>query len=256
VVSCGYVKKDEHKTRRRVAASCGHRLPMPVIAGIDSCPGGWLAVLVTFYEEVVAEEHFLLENFMELSGIDPSPSHIAVDIPIGLLEEPLQGGRECDRVARKVLGQPRSSSVFSPPVRSSLDCSTFEEGREYGLNMQSFGILPKVRELDRIMTPALQSRIREAHPEISFFTLAGLASAEAGKKKAEGRDERAALLNQYFFQVHEGLSRFPRSKATTDDILDAYACAWTAMRLFRGEAGCLPDDPPRDEKDLQMAIWY
>jgi predicted RNase H-like nuclease len=229
---------------------------MPVIAGVDSCPGGWLAVLVTFYEEVVAEEHFLLENFMELSSLEPPPSYIAVDIPIGLLGEPLKGGRECDRVARKVLGQPRSSSVFSPPVRPSLECSTFEEGRKFGLNMQSFGILPKVRELDEIMTPQLQSRIREAHPEITFYTLAGLSPAQTGKKKAAGREERTELLKQYFFQVEEGLKRFPASKATADDILDAYACAWSAMRLFRGEAGCLPDDPPRDEKGLQMAIWY
>ncbi|MCJ7498779.1 DUF429 domain-containing protein [bacterium] len=229
---------------------------MPTIAGVDSCPGGWLAVLVTFYEEVVEEEHLLLGSFKELSELDSPPSYIAVDIPIGLLAEPVQGGRECDRVARKVLGQPRSSSIFSPPVRPSLACSTFEEAREYGLNMQSFGILPKVRELDRIMTPGLQSRIREAHPEVSFFALAGLSPARAGKKKAEGRKERVALLNQYFFQVEEGLGRFPASRATADDVLDAYACAWTAMRLFRGEAGYLPDDPERDEKGLQMAIWY
>jgi len=229
---------------------------VPVVAGVDSCPGGWLAVLVTFYDEIVSEEHFLLDSFMELSGLDPSPSHIAVDIPIGLLDEPVKGGRECDRTARQVLGQPRSSSIFSPPVRPSLDCSSFEEGREYGLNLQSFGILPKVKEIDQIMTAQLQSRIREAHPEISFFTLAGLTPAQAGKKKAEGRDERTALLKQYFFQVEEGLGRFPKSRATADDVLDAYACAWTAMRVFRGEAGCLPDEPPRDEKDLQMAIWY
>jgi predicted RNase H-like nuclease len=229
---------------------------MPVVAGVDSCPGGWLAVIVTFYEEVVAEEHILLGNFKELSELVTPPSYIAVDIPIGLLGEPVQGGRECDRVARKILGRPRSSSVFSPPVRPSLDCRTFEEARDYGLNLQSFGILPKVRELDQFMTPDLQSRIREAHPEVSFFTLAGLAPAKAGKKKIEGRDERSALLKQFYFQVEEGLERFPMSKATADDILDAYACAWTAMRLFRGEAGCIPDDPQRDEKGLQMAIWY
>jgi len=229
---------------------------MPTIAGVDSCPGGWMAVLVTFYEEIVSEEHLLLESFRELSRLETPPSYIAVDIPIGLLEEPLQGGRECDRVARKILGQPRSSSVFSPPVRPSLDCSTFDEAREHRLNMQSFGILPKVRELDRIMTPDLQHRIREVHPEISFFTLAGLSPAQAGKKKAEGREERIELLNRYFFQVQEGLGAFPASRATADDVLDAYACAWTAMRIFRGEAGCIPDDPPKDAKGLQMAIWY
>jgi predicted RNase H-like nuclease len=229
---------------------------VPVVAGVDSCPGGWLAVLVTFYEEVVREEHYLLGSFLELPGLDPAPSCVAVDIPIGLLDEPVQGGRECDRAARKILGRPRSSSVFSPPVRPSLKCRTFEEARDYDLNLQSFGILAKVDELDRIMTPDLQYRIREAHPEVSFFTLAGLAPAQTGKKKAEGRNERAALLEQYFYQVQEGLGRFPASKAAADDVLDAYACAWTAMRIFRGEAGCLPDDPPRDQKGLQMAIWY
>ncbi|UCF88988.1 MAG: DUF429 domain-containing protein, partial [bacterium] len=126
----------------------------------------------------------------------------------------------------------------------------------FDLNRQSFGILPKVRELDQIVTPGLQNRVREAHPELSFFTMAGLAPAQSGKKKAEGRDERASLLERHFFQVSEGLAKFPTSKANADDILDAYACAWTAMRIFRGEAGCLPDDPPRDEKGLQMAIWY
>jgi predicted RNase H-like nuclease len=229
---------------------------MPVVAGVDSCLAGWFVVLVTFYEEIVQEEHFILENFREVAELDPTPSHIAVDVPIGLLHEPAKGGRECDMVARKVLGRPRSSSVFSPPARPALECATFEEAREFGLNLQSFGIVPKVRELDRIMTSALQSRIREAHPEVTFFTMAGLVPAQAGKKKAEGRDERLALLSHYFFQVEESLRKFPTSRATADDALDAYACAWTAMRIFRGEAGCLPDDPPRDEKGLHMAIWY
>lgn len=229
---------------------------MPVVAGVDSCPGGWLAVLVTFFEEIVKEEHALLERFQDLASLKTPPSHIAVDIPMGLLEEPVKGGRECDRVARKILGQPRSSSVFSPPVRPSLDCVTFEEAKGYDLNLQSFGILPKVSELDRIMTPELQKRIREAHPEISFFTLAGLAPAMVGKKKVQGRKERMLILNQCFFQVEEGLARFSASEATADDVLDAYACAWTAMRIFRGEAGQIPDDPPKDKRGLQMAIWY
>ncbi len=229
---------------------------MPVVAGIDSCPGGWLAILVTFFEEVVSEEHYLLENFKDVSRIGSTLSFIVVDIPIGLLNEPVQGGRQCDRDARKVLGRPRSSSVFSPPVRPSLVCRTFDEAKIYDLNLQSFGIIPKVKELDRIMTSDLQFRIREAHPEISFFTMAGLSPARAGKKRPEGLEERVDLLEKHFFQVREGLSRFPASKVAPDDVLDAYACAWTAMRIFRGEAGCLPDNPPMDEKGLKMAIWY
>jgi predicted RNase H-like nuclease len=122
--------------------------------------------------------------------------------------------------------------------------------------MQSFGILPKVRELDSTMTPGLQKRIREVHPEVSFFTMAGLMPALVGKKKREGREERIELLGAIFYQVKEGLSAFPAREAAADDVLDAYACAWTAMRIFRGEAGCLPDTPARDERGLEMAIWY
>ncbi|MDF1536592.1 MAG: DUF429 domain-containing protein [bacterium] len=229
---------------------------MPIVAGIDSCPGGWLAVLVTFYEEIVEERHYRFGRFEEIFTVKEPPGFVGVDIPIGLLEEPEEGGRECDRAARKVLGRPRSASVFSPPVRPSLECETFDQGREFGLNLQTFGILPKVRELDRIMTPDLQKRIREVHPEICFFTMAGLVPAAETKKKATGRDERTRLLGSFFYQVPEGLSRFPTREAGPDDVLDAYACAWTAMRLFRGEAGCLPDRPPRDEKGLEMAIWY
>ena len=176
---------------------------MPVVAGVDSCPHGWIAVLVTFFDEIVSEGHYLLDRFEDLFNLENPPCFSAVDIPLGLLDEPEVGGRECDRAARKVLGHPRASSVFSPPTRSSFACSDYGQARDFSLNKQSFGILPKVREMDGIITPGLQARIREAHPEISFFVMAGLASAGSGKKKREGREERIDLLEKHFFQVRE-----------------------------------------------------
>lgn len=229
---------------------------MPIVAGVDSCPAGWLAAVVTFFDQIETEELFLLESFQDLSKLGSPPSYVAVDIPIGLLDEPVQGGRTCDREARKVLGRPRSSSVFSAPVRPSLSSQTFQEARDFGLNLQSFGILPRIREVDRIMTTDMQHRIREAHPEVCFYTMAGLHPMRTGKKKTEGREERITLLEHCFFQVREGLRSFAPSQAAADDVLDAYACAWTAMRIFRGEAGHLPDEPERDSRGLQMAIWY
>ena len=229
---------------------------MPTVAGVDSCPFGWIAVLVTFYDEIVEENLFLLKRFKDIFHLEIRSSFVAVDIPIGLLDGPVKGGRECDQTARKVLGRPRASAVFSPPSRPSLSSTTFEGAREWGLNKQSFGILPKVKELDELITPDLQNRIREAHPEVSFFTMAGLAAASSGKKKKEGRKERIELLETYFFQIRESLAAFPSVKAAADDVLDAYACAWTAMRIFRGEAGRLPDEPPKDARSLEMGIWY
>ena len=229
---------------------------MPTVAGVDSCSFGWISVLVTFYDEIIGEEHHLLERFEDLFHLQPHPGLVAVDIPLGLLDEPEEGGRQCDRSARKVLGRPRASSVFSPPSRASLHCLDFQEAREYGLNKQSFGILPKVRELDRFMTPERQRFIREAHPEVSFYAMAGLAAPEASKKEPAGREDRVGLLKNHFYQIQEGLAAFPASRASAHDVLDAYACAWTAMRIFRGEAGCLPDRPETDSQGLRMEIWY
>ena len=53
---------------------------------------------------------------------------------------------------------------------------------------QAFGILPKIRELDRFMTSPLQEWVREAHPEVVFSVLGG-APMEHRKKTAEGKAE-------------------------------------------------------------------
>ena len=226
------------------------------MAGVDGCPAGWFVVQVEFDREVIWEEHHLCPTIAEVLSLTPPPRVIGLDIPIGLLDEPVEGGRECDRQARKVLGSPRSSSIFSPPSRSALSCSTFAEGRKWGLNRQSYSILPKVREVEQVISPRHQARIREVHPEVSFFVLDGLTPLEHRKRSATGREARTSLLERHFFQLADGLGKFPRGQVGVDDILDAYICAWTAMRIFNGEAGCLPDNPPLDTRGLEMAIWY
>ena len=229
---------------------------MPYVAGVDSCQAGWLMVLVEFREEVVSEEMHLCGSFREVLSVSPRPGIMAVDIPIGLLEEKEIGGRQCDRDARKVLGKPRSSSIFSPPIRPALEARDFKEASRWGLNKQSFGILGKVRELNGIITPELQTMIYEVHPEVTFFVMDGLAPMTEKKKSRPGMEARREILGRYFYQVDEMLDRYPRSKVAIDDVLDSYAAAWTAMRIYRKEAGKIPDVPPRDTKGLEMAIWY
>ncbi len=56
----------------------------------------------------------LCAQFSEILALQPELLRAAIDIPIGLLDHPAQGGRECDRAARRVLGRGRQSSVFSP----------------------------------------------------------------------------------------------------------------------------------------------
>jgi predicted RNase H-like nuclease len=90
------------------------------IAGVDECPAGWFVVLVELGESTSQEEHHVCASLREVLDLEPKPSIIAVDIPIGLLDEPREGGREVDKEARRLLGTPRRSSVFTPPTSSRL----------------------------------------------------------------------------------------------------------------------------------------
>jgi predicted RNase H-like nuclease len=141
------------------------------IAGVDGCPAGWFVVLVELGSSTRREEHRVCASFSEVLGLEPEPSIIAVDIPIGLLDEPREGGRGVDKQARRLLGTPRRSSVFTPPTRPALISATYEEAQSFGAGMshQAFGILPKIREVDQLMTPEVQETVREIHPELCSF---------------------------------------------------------------------------------------
>jgi predicted RNase H-like nuclease len=185
---------------------------------------------------------------------------VAVDMPIGFQETAEPGGRVCERLARSRLG-PRRSSVFATPSRGALAAASYRRalavnrrGGGPGLSKQCFHLFPKMREIDALMTPALQARVRECHPELAFATLAGAPMAHP-KRTREGRAERLAALTA------AGLPRealephpFPRRLAAPDDLLDAAAVALSARRIARGEALVLPEAPPLDPRGLRMEI--
>ena len=169
-------------------------------------------------------------------------------------------GRECDRLARRRLPG-RSSSVFSPPVRSLLGATRYGQVRGHGLSIQAFGILAKIREVDRLMTPELQGRVYEAHPELAFRSLAG-APMRHSKKTPAGREERLRALERLAsFRAVRALldtvaTRYRRSQVGLDDCLDACVLAWLAGRIGVGTAQWLPAQPPLDARGLRMEIWY
>lgn len=232
---------------------------MTWVAGVDGCRAGWVVVLL---KDRRARPHSpevrLFQRWQEILAQTPSPAVLAVDIPIGLLDRPRPGGRRCDQEARQLLGR-RASCVFSPPARSLFRATSYAQVRSRGLSAQAFGILPKVREVDRLMTPGLQKVVREAHPELAFLHLAGH-PMRYNKKTASGRRERLRALKKRFPDVagpfRQSLKRFRRQDVAPDDLLDAFALAWTALRVARGTAGRVPPYPPRDGRGLRMEIWY
>ncbi len=110
------------------------------------------------------------------------------------------------------------------------------------------------------MTPALQRRVREVHPELVFASLSpagrGLAAA---KKTEQGRRERLALLPPALAAAAPSRADRPFLAAAIalDDYVDALAALVTAGRLARGEARRVPQDGvDRDARGLAMEIVW
>jgi predicted RNase H-like nuclease len=188
------------------------------VAGVDGCRAGWLVVLLQRKGRRYEHEMRLCHTFAEVLALEPQPEIIAIDMPIGLLDKPQPGGRECDQQARKLLGR-RASSIFSPPARLMLKATRYEQVRAQGLSIQAFNILPKIREVDQLMTLELQEYIHEAAPELAFMSLAG-ASMRYSKKTREGREERQKILAPLFHRKGEK-SPFTSPFGKGNNILDA-----------------------------------
>lgn len=205
-----------------------------MVAGVDGCPGGWLVAL--------EEPPFfvLCPTWGEVAERTALCQRVAVDMPIGL---PAAGqSRECDRQARLLLG-PRRASVFSAPARQYLQAQEFCQVR--GMSLQSFHLLPKIRQLDEWITPERQMRVWEAHPELTFARLAGEPLRES-KHTESGRMRRRQLVAMQTPQ-----QPWKRSQVRPDDVLDAAAL----LHCARQPAPPLGSGQ-KDERGLLMQIYF
>jgi predicted RNase H-like nuclease len=234
------------------------------VAGVDACKGGWFVVARDLPSKRTV--HAFKKTFAEVLSMRESPRIVAVDIPIGLSERARHGGRACDREARLLVGK-RRSSVFSPPTRAALKASTWSEANAankatspegIGLSTQSWALVAKIAEVDRLLGKEVRQRVRECFPELSFATMAGR-PLEHAKRGVTGIQDRAELLVAAGFADPLKLrGSWPSAEVGIDDILDAHACCWTAARIFSGDAQRLPADSPteHDRRGLPMEIWY
>lgn len=233
------------------------------VAGADGCRGGW--VVATRSGNTGAPWLRVVERLATALEGEDAPEVLCVDVPIGLFEAAVPGGRDCDRSARALLGSLRGRSVFSPPARAALGASTYDEASRanrrssphaIGMSRQSFGILPKIREADALVTPALQERVVECHPELSFYEMNGRAPVVPSKKRSAGRAERRRLLERSWgTELASHVETFRRGpRVPWDDVLDAMAACWTAERVLRSEAVRIPETPPVDARGLRMEI--
>lgn len=237
------------------------------IAGVDGCRGGWLVVLRQLDTQGPLRV-VLVPTFAEILLLPEQPQIIAIDIPIGLPDKAGIGGRAADCAARTELGG-RQSSVFAVPARAAVMETDYGRACAVALvhsdpprkvSKQTFNLFPKMREVDLAMTPALQTRVRECHPEAAFREMNGAPLSEPKKLKSRPHAPGLATRRDLLAKADINLAdldrvRFRSSDVGSDDILDACACSWTAERILRGTARCFPDHPPIDARGLRQEIW-
>jgi predicted RNase H-like nuclease len=233
------------------------------VLGVDACRAGWVGIALRSGIALPggAVRAYFAPGIRELAdraAADNPVTVIAIDIPIGLADT---GRRDADVLARKEL-QGRWPSLFITPVRAAVEAADYQaasaENRRLageGLSRQAFALRAKILDVDRWLRAgsAGPARVVEAHPELSFATMAG-APLRSRKITWAGAVQRRTLLAGAGI-VLDGDLGLAGAQAGVDDVLDAAAAAWTARRVSQGSARCLPPSPEIFSDGIASAIW-
>jgi len=236
------------------------------VAGVDGCPAGWAVVLRRLDGEP-PPVFTVLPDFAAVLADPRRPAIIAVDMPIGLPDRVGPGGRGPEREVRRLLGA-RQSSVFAVPSRLAVMAEDYRRSCDIAMatsdppkkvSKQCFQLFPKMREIDGLMSPDLEARVFEAHPEVSLWRLNGgrpmaLPKKVKSRPSPPGIEERAVLLARHGYDCGFLDQLLPRGVGR-DDLIDAAVLALTAVRIAKGDGLSFPAAPERDGKGLRMAIW-
>lgn len=230
--------------------------------GIDGCKKGWFYVCLDDSDNwktgVIQDIQSLVDEFHE-------ECLILVDIPIGLRHAG-DTERLCDKEARKVLGN-RKSSVFPVPCRNAVYQSTYQEASRLNFQLtgkniskQSWFISGRIRQVDELITNSVNRKlVREVHPEICFCGLNGGNSMKHYKRTPEGFDERLSVIRKVYSKcdelVDDALREYKRNDVNKDDILDSLVAAVTAKFGFNS-LKTIPNAPEHDETGLPMEVVY
>lgn len=229
--------------------------------GIDGCPAGWFLISI---DQDGNFDFNVFDHIDQLWHEYKNSALILIDIPIGL---PHWRSRLCDVEARKLLGK-RGSSLFPAPSREAINQPDYEHacminqkilGKK--LSMQTWNISPKIKQVDILLSKeqSAQHVIRESHPEICFWALAGGKAMVHNKKTELGIEERLSVLkniNRFSEEIYnKSIQTFKRKNLAKDDILDALVLAITAASPSN-TLPSIPENPERDLKNLPMEIVF
>lgn len=238
-------------------------LPASSYVGIDGCKAGWFA----FFKQQEQVTFGVFENLSLLAQYLTQDALVLIDMPIGFPDLG-QAFRQCDKLARTYLPG-RAASVFPVPCKAAvyaqdyqLACDINQQTIGKRFPIQTWNIIPKMRELDSFLTHKTTTghtrpKFFESHPELLFAGLAGQPMVFS-KASAAGQQERLALLTRYAAQempiLKHALSSIPKKHAKADDIIDAFVLMLVAC--CRQEWQFLPATPDPDDAGNARQIVF
>jgi len=221
------------------------------VIGVDAYALGWVAVEL---RDGGLGRVVLASTLYEIVAGSSGVAVVGVGVPLGMLPDRF---RAADSVVADQVG-PRRSSVLQVPPRPVWMQHGFAEANRLcreltgsGLSRQSWALRPKLLEANALWQrhPTL---FFEAHPELSFRTMAGAPLSHA-KKTWTGQAHRRELLAKQGIVLPDHLG--PAGQAPPDDILDATAVAWSAHRMATGTARSHPHPPEHASDGTCIATW-
>ncbi|MGN6252480.1 MAG: DUF429 domain-containing protein [Marmoricola sp.] len=240
--------------RLRPAAPPVLEITVPVL-GVDGCAGGWVGVLLQPDQPPTVHHATTISALVEQVRERAAVAVVGVDIPLGL---PDAGVRRADSLARRELPG-KGSSVFTTLTRAAYLATTYAEAREANLratsgthsaSAQAWALREKILQADAWLRTAPAVVVTEVHPELAFTRMAG-APIRARKSTPDGVSARRAALASVGFAAP---GWFRGSPFAEDDLLDACAAAWSALRHAEGRSESFPAEPEVFSDGIPAAI--
>jgi predicted RNase H-like nuclease len=197
------------------------------------------------------EEVQIFDSFREVVDMRPGFSAIVVNAPIGYRDKQSDPPRQCDVVARSLLGR-RAITIRRPPSREVLNRGSSLPSDH--LDAVTKTMLPVIVDVSLEMSSYRQRTVYEGSPELSYYFLNGEKPLRWSKMREEGRQERRDLLVKA-----PGIERIIDASLKgvgPQHLLDAAVLLISARRAQVHAAKRIPLHPEWDSEGIRMECVY
>ena len=175
------------------------QLPYISIGSSVPCPGGWVVQPGRLLgATVLAEEPFVVKEFVEVLEQKPAFSALVVGAPLAFPDRPVDGRRGAEVDASEKLGWPRRLSVDPIPSIPALRAKSFEEAKEIEpwITRLAYRRFKAYREIEQAIELYHQRKVFAGSPELVFQMLNGDEPLTSSRHSLHGQRERLELLEE------------------------------------------------------------